>query len=452
MLAAGGSIRRGLLGLLVGLVMLAGLTGLPNRTARAADQPVVHFVVDTSGSMYGQRLADAKTAVIRAAEALPAGTRVGLRSFDGNCGDITNTRLVVPVGTYDGPQFATAVNSLVAGGVTPIPEALQAAAADLPSSGQRSVVLISDGQSSCGDPCPEAGALKSSLGVDFRVHAVGLQVSGAAESQLRCVANTTGGRYISVINGSELADALGALTMPCSDVLFVGVRGSDQTASDANGYGEEVRTVKEYLRTQLPAGTSASYVPLDYQTESVSLLESDRAAFRTRYVASMSDAVDKLSARLQQSRDACGDGRTSSERWVLTGYSQGAAAVNTVARQLSAEELNRTSIVLIGDPLRSSRDRTAMVGSATASSGVFQLLPGSDYSAMPSDVRRRTQTLCSRGDLLCEAPDNVWARPPAPAKLTRAMAVHTSYATDSTDDLRRMARKALTGLGIRPTS
>jgi len=69
-------------------------------------------------------------------------------------------------------------------------------------------VLVSDGGSSCGDPCPAAQALKDRLGEGFRIDAVGFRTPDLVQSELDCVARVTGGTDVSVSNTAALQVAL----------------------------------------------------------------------------------------------------------------------------------------------------------------------------------------------------------------------------------------------------
>lgn len=167
------------------------------------------FVVDVSGSMAGKPLEDAKSALRAGIDVLPDDTAAGIRSFSGACG--SGGTLLVPVDTDNREQLNAAVDSLSAGGGTPTPDALRAAADDLPAHGQRAIILISDGQSTCGDPCPVAQELKDSFGIDFRVHTVGLGVPSQAENELACIASVTGGTYVEASDPETLSDVISDL-------------------------------------------------------------------------------------------------------------------------------------------------------------------------------------------------------------------------------------------------
>jgi von Willebrand factor type A domain len=167
---------------------------------------VILFVVDTSTSMAGKPLTDAQSALKGASPVLP-GANVGLRSFGGPCEDPGIERRAIS--RFDEPSFHAAVDSLAIGRPgTPTPAAITAAGATLPAGGDRTLVLISDGASSCGDPCPAAQALKHRLGEGFRVNTVGFRTPDQAESQLACVARVTGGSYVSVSDTAALQAAL----------------------------------------------------------------------------------------------------------------------------------------------------------------------------------------------------------------------------------------------------
>ncbi len=203
-----GSARYGRFLLLVSLISMAVGVALPaERAAAATADRTILFVVDTSTSMYGEPLAETKRALHAASSGIPAGAQVGLRSFGGPCEDGGITRL--PLSAFNPPAFASAVESLsIEAPGTPTPAALRAAAAMLPRSGDRTIVLVSDGGSSCGPPCPVARQLADELGEGFRFDVVGFRAPGNAESELNCIAQVTGGSYVSVSDSVGLQKAL----------------------------------------------------------------------------------------------------------------------------------------------------------------------------------------------------------------------------------------------------
>src|SRR5690606_36619787 len=59
------------------------------------------------------------------------------------------------------------------------------------------------------DPCAAARALEQS-GIDFTAHVIGFDVKGEAEAlmQMQCIANETGGRFLTADTPDELSAAL----------------------------------------------------------------------------------------------------------------------------------------------------------------------------------------------------------------------------------------------------
>jgi hypothetical protein len=177
------------------LLLIAGsLVSMVAPMASAADGRAVMLVVDTSGSIAGARLDQAKSALNASIDALPAADSAGLQRYGGNCGD--GGELLVPPGVDNRDALHTAVGGLEANGGTPTPDALRAAVANFPAgASEKILILVSDGQSGCGDPCPVAKELKAQQGVSFTAYTVGFETTGQAESELSCIAEATCGSY-----------------------------------------------------------------------------------------------------------------------------------------------------------------------------------------------------------------------------------------------------------------
>ncbi len=221
----GRGLRQTLLGVLALLVAATGLlvTPLP---AKAEDSTQVLLLLDVSGSMNerissgGTKFAAAQRAVKRVANAVPAGTQVGLRVYGSEIAEpkeqnpkaCTDTKLVLPIGPLNRRQLSRAVDSFEAKGETPIAYSLGKAVDDLGPSGKRVLILISDGEESCdGDPCPAARRL-AKAGVDLQFNAIGLAVNSKARSQLQCIAKAGDGNYYDANNTSDLEDAVRRIT------------------------------------------------------------------------------------------------------------------------------------------------------------------------------------------------------------------------------------------------
>ena len=210
---ASGAAARATPGIQPGSASGAGAagTGTAGTGAAGAGDGRLLLVLDSSGSMAERdargrtRMQGAQDALRSLVDELPDGAQVGLRVYGSRVKvagkaapgsrACTDSRLVTPVGPLDRRGLKTAIDAFAPHGDTPIGYTLQQVAGDLGTTGRRSVVLVSDGEESCSaDPCAVAKTL-ARQGIDLHVHTVGLEVSAPARSQLRCVADATGGTY-----------------------------------------------------------------------------------------------------------------------------------------------------------------------------------------------------------------------------------------------------------------
>lgn len=217
-------LRRHIPPLLLLLGLGALLVGLARPTAVIAiprDESDVVLVVDVSGSMTARDLSPSRMEAARQAaqtfiQSLPPNTRVGLVSF------ATRSRINTPL-TRDRALIANSIRSLDADGGTAIGDGI-ATALDVLRQGQPAgsdpnglsgtVVLLSDGASSAGQPPEQAATRANQAGVV--VHTVGIgqrAVSARAtnganaeldERTLQQIARATGGEYFYAAQSSDL--------------------------------------------------------------------------------------------------------------------------------------------------------------------------------------------------------------------------------------------------------
>lgn len=211
---------------LVALVLTVVLLPAAPPAAAAEGKTQLLFVLDSSGSMQEKtsdgevKIAAAKTAMDAVVGQIPADTAVGLRVFGAKVfsrddeGACTDSQLVVPVRTGQSAALRKAIDQYAPYGETPISYALQEAAKDLTKaggSGKQTIVLLSDGESTCDpDPCEVAGEITKAH-PNLQVDVVGLDVSGDARSQLTCVASRGHGTYYDARNSETLANSLQTL-------------------------------------------------------------------------------------------------------------------------------------------------------------------------------------------------------------------------------------------------
>lgn len=195
---------------------------VPVASAQQIIEPpdTVHFVIDTSWSMEGTPLDEAAQAVALGASKLDVSQVSGLRQYGGRCG--SGGVLHVHPAPGAAGLISGSLGNLTSRGMTPTPSALRAAADDISGApGRKVIVLVSDGESTCGDPCPVATEIKAAMGIDFSMVTVGFRTSSTANEELECIARVTGGKFVTVDDVTGLETALkGVVTGDTSGVDF----------------------------------------------------------------------------------------------------------------------------------------------------------------------------------------------------------------------------------------
>jgi Ca-activated chloride channel family protein len=122
-----------------------------------------------------------------------------------SCQDIEQ---VYGLGPVDAAAYVGQVQGISAKGYTPIADSIQQAAEALPPADFNSIILVSDGEETCGgDPCALAEALKASDS-EVTIHVVGYAVNQTTKEQLQCVAQASGGSYHDATDAAGLLQAL----------------------------------------------------------------------------------------------------------------------------------------------------------------------------------------------------------------------------------------------------
>lgn len=183
-----------------------------------SENTYIEFIFDSSLSMRDRindgssRMAVAKEVlrdVIGGLEDQP-GLQIALRVYGSKTIDelaCRDSELFQPFGRVAEVRdnILKTVNSLEPKGRTPIGYSLQLAAKDFPMNpGDRNIiVLITDGQESCGvDPCAVSYELQEQ-GIIMKPYVVGFAMSAEEEAAVRCI-----GEYYSASDGASLAAAL----------------------------------------------------------------------------------------------------------------------------------------------------------------------------------------------------------------------------------------------------
>lgn len=192
---------------------VASFLALSGSYVIAGEQTMI--VLDASGSMWGQingkpKLQIAREALATVLEGVPAEMELGLIAYGhrekGNCNDI---ELVIKPAVGTAPAIIEAAANMKFLGKTPLTASVEQAAEALGYTEEKAtVILITDGLENCNaDPCVVASEL-ANKGIDFTTHVVGFDLTDAEGKQVACLAENTGGQYLSANNADELRVAL----------------------------------------------------------------------------------------------------------------------------------------------------------------------------------------------------------------------------------------------------
>jgi len=197
--------------------------------APAEGAGAVEVILDASGSMLQRLGGERRIELARAAlldltgDALPEAVPFALRIFGHREADSCRTDLEIPLGPLDRGGAAAAIRSVEAKNLakTPIADSLRHVEQDLAkATGPRLVVLVTDGEETCGgDPQAVIRGL-ASAGVDVRVNVVGFAIDELMlKEEFETWARLGGGRYFDASDGEALRQAVRGALRPTFDVL-----------------------------------------------------------------------------------------------------------------------------------------------------------------------------------------------------------------------------------------
>jgi uncharacterized protein YerC len=240
---------------------------------------VIELILDASGSMNANlpegmtRIEAARQAVSKFVTSLPSDTQISFRVYGHQSPrekhDCNDTQLMIPFANLDSirSSIVSAANQVKAQGYTPITKVITLAASDFPANmtGQRTIVLVSDGKETCeGDPCAAARALRNA-NVELVIHTIGFGVDDATRFQLKCIADSTGGSYFDAENADELTKAMGIASLKGIQKIeekkkgggFLQIKKADVTGHDVTDAetGKNAGSISSVNSTlNLPAG------------------------------------------------------------------------------------------------------------------------------------------------------------------------------------------------------
>jgi Ca-activated chloride channel family protein len=190
-------------------------------TAQLDERADTILVLDASGSMWGQidgvnKIVIAREVIAEVLQDLPGNLDLGLMAYGHNRrGDCADIEMLIEPGPDTRAAIVDAVNTINPRGRTPMTDAVVAAAQSLRyTENAATVILVSDGIETCeADPCAIAAELEAA-GIGFTAHVIGFDVASEPEAlaQMQCLAENTGGAFLTADNAEELAAALAQVT------------------------------------------------------------------------------------------------------------------------------------------------------------------------------------------------------------------------------------------------
>ncbi|MBM1814451.1 vWA domain-containing protein [Pseudosulfitobacter pseudonitzschiae] len=198
------------------LLAVISILGLLAQPLLAQDRANTILVLDGSGSMWGQiddvaKITIAQEVVGKLLSTIPNDQQLGLTVYGHRTrGDCTDIETLVAPGPDTRDAISTAVRGIKPLGKTPMTDAVIAAAQALRYTEEKAtVILVSDGIETCNpDPCAAARLLEEA-GIDFTAHVIGFDVTDAeALAQMQCLAEETGGTFLTASDADELTAAL----------------------------------------------------------------------------------------------------------------------------------------------------------------------------------------------------------------------------------------------------
>jgi hypothetical protein len=328
----------------------------------------IQFVLDISGSMRQKlgnetQLESAIQALSQALGEIPPDGLVAVRVYghrviqlkkEESCKD---TELLVPFQKLNREAILAKVKELTPLGYTPIAYSLRETRNDLydvsvDREAERVVVLLTDGEETCGgDPIEVLKQLRAE-GFKLKVFTVGFNVNEIARAQLTDIATFTGGKYFDAKDGTALRSALQEATRASVQAAVIDKKKST--------YGSAVRGGDSY----------EDAAPLELNKELKLDHHQKKADFDYfRFEAKRGEKITLELSTLEKGITGVTDGKPSETPLPYAG-----AAIHNAQRTKVKE------VQVIGEPFK--RSNAAFV---TPADGTYYVLIGSVYSDTNKD-------------------------------------------------------------------
>jgi Mg-chelatase subunit ChlD len=236
----------------------------------------IDLILDNSGSMLqslgNERRIDIAKQVLTdlVQETLPRGIPLALRVF-GDTPDSCETDLAIELGPLERGAAVDQIAAIesVDGVKTPLATALERVATDLNEvDGPKIVVLVTDGEETCGGNPQRAIRELVNQGIDVRVNIVGFAVDNEQlKAQFEEWARIGGGQFYDASGADELGEAIASALQPpfevrdtAGAVIGTGAVGGDAVRVSPGTYSVEVRSDPSQTFSDVEVGNGEEVV------------------------------------------------------------------------------------------------------------------------------------------------------------------------------------------------
>jgi hypothetical protein len=196
---------------------------------KGSDQTAVEIILDASGSMYKKLGGETRIAIAKSVlkelmqNSIPKGTHLALRIYGHRKAKACDTKLEMPLGPFDPEKGISLIGKIDPKdrSRTPLAESLALVANDIKSAtGKSVVILLTDGEESCGGDPDDAIRTLREQGIEVQINIVGLAIDSVrANKQFSNWAKLGGGTYFEAKDRDGLKSALNKALFPKFQLL-----------------------------------------------------------------------------------------------------------------------------------------------------------------------------------------------------------------------------------------